>query len=97
MKLENVGKALLPARASASTFKCSNLTSTVGISIPTLTKHTKTKSHERVLKLKQKLNSSKEEEKKTDQYTVRKVEFSPINAAPQFLQKILIFHIGNSH
>ena len=37
-KLKNVGKALLPTYASASTFKCSNRTSIVGRLIPTLRK-----------------------------------------------------------
>ena len=35
-KFKNVGKALLPTCASASTFKCSKWTSIVGIAIPTL-------------------------------------------------------------
>lgn len=34
--LSRVGSALLPTYASASTDKCSNLTSILGISIPTL-------------------------------------------------------------
>lgn len=36
VKLNIVGKALLPTRASASTLKCSNRTSIVGRSRPTL-------------------------------------------------------------
>lgn len=36
MKFVKVGKALLPTYASASIFKCSNLTSIDGKSIPTL-------------------------------------------------------------
>ena len=37
-KFKNVGKALLPTCASASTLKCSKWTSIVGIAIPTLRK-----------------------------------------------------------
>lgn len=37
-KLKNVGRALLPTWTSASTFRCSNRTSIVGSSIPTLSK-----------------------------------------------------------
>lgn len=36
MQLTRVGRPLLPTRTSASTLRCSNLTSMVGMSIPTL-------------------------------------------------------------
>lgn len=44
-KLKNEGKALLPIYASASTLRCSNLTSSVGISMPTLSNIQETGKH----------------------------------------------------